>query len=228
MTDIQKQKIKLLRSSGKSYRDIAAEMGLKESTVKTYCNRSGLTDKDISLIRSKQKNKCLYCGAEIYQISKQKPKKFCSDKCRFAWWNKNRELKIKRALCTIKCRGCGKTLIQKPKTKPRRFCSDRCRLQWWSKHPNSGNRSGFSFICEYCGKEFKSYASKTRRYCSTHCYAQARCESNEKEGEKLIAEKTPCGTEFSNLPADCQCTACKWFADGKRGCPCKKEIDKNM
>lgn len=28
MTDIQKQKIKLLRSSGKSYRDIAAEMDL--------------------------------------------------------------------------------------------------------------------------------------------------------------------------------------------------------
>ena len=126
------------------------------------------------------------------------------------------------------CEECGKTLIQKPKTKPRRFRSDRCRLQWWSKHPNAGNRSGFSFICEYCGKEFKSYASKTRRYCSTHCYAQARCESNEKEREKLIAEKTPCGTELSNLPADCQCTACKWFADGKRGCPCKKEIDKNM
>lgn len=184
MTDIQKQKIKLLRSSGKSYRDIAAEMDLKESTVKTYCNRSGLTDKDISFMRSKQKNKCLYCGAEIHQIPKQKPKKFCSDNCRFAWWNKNRELKNKKALYTIKC--CG------------------------------------------CGKEFKSYASKTRRYCSTHCYAQARCESNEKEREKLIAEKTPCGTEFSNLPADCQCTACKWFADGKRGCPCKKEIDKNM
>ena len=93
MTDIQKQKIKLLRSSGKSYKDIAAETDLKESTVKTYCNRSGLTDKDISLMRSKQKNKCLYCGAEIHQIPKQKPKKFCSDKCRFAWWNNNRELK---------------------------------------------------------------------------------------------------------------------------------------
>lgn len=35
-------------------------------------------------------------------------------------------------------------------------------------------------VCEECGKEFKSYASKTRRYCSTHCYAQARCKSNEK------------------------------------------------
>ena len=126
------------------------------------------------------------------------------------------------------CEECGKALIQTPKTKPRRFCSDQCRLQWWSKHPNAGNRSGHSFICEYCGKEFKSYGSKTRRYCSTHCYAQARCKSNEKKREKLIAEKTPCGTEFSNLPTDCQCTACKWFIDGKRGCPCQKRIDKNM
>lgn len=126
------------------------------------------------------------------------------------------------------CEECGKVLVQKPKTKPRRFCSDQCRFQWWSKHPNAGNRSGFSFICEYCGKEFESYGSKTRRYCSTHCYAQARCKSNEKKRERLIAEKTPCGTELSNLPTDCQCTACKWFIDGKRGCPCKKEIDKNM
>ncbi|MGN0178036.1 MAG: helix-turn-helix transcriptional regulator [Monoglobaceae bacterium] len=126
------------------------------------------------------------------------------------------------------CEECGKVLIQMPKTKPRRFCSDRCKTQWWSKHPDAGNRSGFSFICEYCGKEFKSYVSKTRRYCSTHCYAQARCKSNEKKRERLIAEKTPCGTEFSNLPTDCQCTVCKWFFDGKRGCPCKKETDKNL
>lgn len=87
------------------------------------------------------------------------------------------------------CEECGKVLIQMPKTKPRRFCSDRCKTQWWSKHPNAGNRSGFSFICEYCGKEFKSYASKTRRYCSTHCYAQARCKSNEKKGKDLSQKK---------------------------------------
>lgn len=49
-----------------------------------------------------------------------------------------------------------------------------------------------------------------------------------KKGKDLSQKKTPCGTEFSNLPADCQCTVCKWFVDGKRGCPCKKETDKNL
>ena len=38
MTDIQKQKIKHLRSAGKSYKDIAVAMNLKESTIKTYPN----------------------------------------------------------------------------------------------------------------------------------------------------------------------------------------------
>lgn len=127
MTDIQKQKIKLLRSSGKSYRDIAAEMDLKESTVKTYCNRNGLTNMDISLMRSKQKNKCLYCGAEIHQMPKQKPKKFCSDNCRFAWWNKNRDLKNKKAVYTIKCRGCGKEFTSYG-NKTRKYCSHLCYI----------------------------------------------------------------------------------------------------
>lgn len=84
MTDIEKQKIKHLRSIGKSYKDISIAMNLKESTVKTYCNRNGLTDKDISLMSSEMKNKCLYCNAKIHQTPKQKPKKFCNDKCRFA------------------------------------------------------------------------------------------------------------------------------------------------
>ena len=34
MTDIQKQKIKHLRSIGKNYKDIAIAVNLKESTVK--------------------------------------------------------------------------------------------------------------------------------------------------------------------------------------------------
>ena len=44
-------------------------------------------------------------------------------------------------------------------------------------------------VCEECGKEFKSYVSETRRYCSTHCYAQARCKSNEKKGKDLSQKK---------------------------------------
>ena len=125
MTDIQKQKIKHLRSAGKSYKDIAVAMNLNESTVKTYCNRNGLTDKDISFMRSNQKNKCLYCSREIHQIPKQKPKKFCSDKCRFAWWTKNRDLKNKKAVYTIKCRGCGKEFASYG-NKKRKYCSHSC------------------------------------------------------------------------------------------------------
>ena len=128
MTDILKQKIKHLRLDGKSYKDIAAAMNLNENTVKTYCRRNGLTDKDITLMFSEKKNKCLYCGAKINQTPKQKPKKFCCDKCRFAWWNKNRELKNKKALYTIKCSGCGKEFTSYG-NKKRKYCSHSCYIK---------------------------------------------------------------------------------------------------
>ncbi len=126
------------------------------------------------------------------------------------------------------CEECGAVLLQFPHSKPKRFCSDECRMKWWNKHPQHSKRKSYTYICEYCGKEFKSYDSKARKYCSTRCSADARHKGNENQREKLVAEKAPCGTGFQDLPTDCQCTVCKWFVDGKRCCPCKKEIDKNI
>ena len=125
MTDIEKQKIKHLRSIGKSYKDISIAMNLKESTVKTYCNRNGLTDKDISLMFSETKNKCLYCGVKINQKQKQKPKKFCSDKCRMSWWKTHYSELNRKAMYSFKCGNCG-IEFQAYGNNHRKYCCRRC------------------------------------------------------------------------------------------------------
>lgn len=126
------------------------------------------------------------------------------------------------------CDECGKPIEQIPHKKPKRFCSDTCRFKWWGRHKDEGNKTKTTLTCEYCGKEFTVYGSKKQRYCSTSCYAKVRTKANNAKRERLIAEKTPCGTELQNLPTDCLCASCPWFVDGKRSCPCKKEIDRAL
>ena len=131
MTTEQAQQISYLRYAGKSYREIAGILHLGESAVKTHCSRHSLTDKSIETVRAgKGVAVCPCCGSVIVQIPKQKPRKFCSDKCRYDWWNKNQSLRRHQA--------------------------------------------GYSHVCAECGKEFYSYGSKKRKYCSRRCYITAR------------------------------------------------------
>lgn len=73
------------------------------------------------------------------------------------------------------CRHCGQPLIQCPKRKGRKFCSEACRRAWWKAHPELVDRKAFYLMtCAHCGKEFKSYGNRTRKYCSHACYIAAR------------------------------------------------------
>ena len=73
------------------------------------------------------------------------------------------------------CRYCGKPLSLSPKTKQRKFCSECCRRAWWKTHPELIHREAFyPMVCEHCGKEFKSYGNRKRKYCSHECYIAAR------------------------------------------------------
>lgn len=126
MTAEQKEKIKYLRTHGKSYKDIAVALGVKETTIKTFCYRNALTDTDIAELRvSVDKNICPNCGIAIIQKPKQKPRRFCCDKCRLTWWNVNRDLKNKKALYTLICVGCGKEFVSYG-NKERKYCSRDC------------------------------------------------------------------------------------------------------
>ena len=70
-----------------------------------------------------------------------------------------------------RCKNCDKPIYQPPGRKPKLFCSDKCRMAWWNSHRDAVNKKAYrTFTCEYCGKEFTSYATDTRKYCSRECY----------------------------------------------------------
>ena len=89
MTTAQKETLRKMRMVGKSYTDICRVLGAKESTVRTFCSRNGLTDKDLKQLPPQLADckTCPNCGRPLEQI----PKRFCSDACRQIWWSKNRQ-----------------------------------------------------------------------------------------------------------------------------------------
>lgn len=84
MTLEQKQTIWTLRRNGYSFGRIAEEMNLSRNTVKSYCYResvpTGHGKADITI--------CKNCGKRIVTANRQKS--FCSDHCRWNWWNQHR------------------------------------------------------------------------------------------------------------------------------------------
>jgi endogenous inhibitor of DNA gyrase (YacG/DUF329 family) len=75
------------------------------------------------------------------------------------------------------CLMCGKKLNQPATGRRRKFCSDECRRKWWLKHPEAIQKKESAYYektCIYCGKEFKTYGNKNRKYCSHDCYIHDR------------------------------------------------------
>ncbi|MBQ7045526.1 MAG: DUF2116 family Zn-ribbon domain-containing protein [Clostridia bacterium] len=76
---------------------------------------------------------------------------------------------------TKHCKNCGKPVLQSEKRREKKFCSDRCRMAWWNTHQDTVNRKAYyNLTCKYCGKEFKSYGNKNRKYCCRACYVASR------------------------------------------------------
>ena len=128
MTENQKVKIIKLRAAGQGYGTIAQELGISVNTVKSFCRRKSINEETAPkspLILSGKVTYCENCGQEILQVAKQKPRKFCSDKCRNAYWNGHLDLVQRRAYYTLRCRHCGK-VFQVYGDKGRKFCSREC------------------------------------------------------------------------------------------------------
>lgn len=97
-----------------------------------------------------------------------------------------------------KCQQCGREINMNDKLgRKSKFCSNKCRRTWWSNHPENKDKrekAWYSFICLYCGKEFKAYGNKNRKYCSRRCSQNHRYgHFKEKTGYEERMEK-----EFKN------------------------------
>jgi len=114
----QKQKILDLRRQGRTYADIAKNVNLPEGTVKSFCWRN--RQSTASSIEGLSNSTCYNCGQPLVPQPDAPPRKFCSDKCRFDWWRKNRKPNNSAV-----CADCNKEFFYYGKTK-RKYCSQAC------------------------------------------------------------------------------------------------------
>lgn len=125
MTDKERREITKLRKRGYGYKKIAALLGISLNTVKAYCRRHL---KDIELPKPRTEGTCPYCGGDVIQIQGHKTKRFCSDKCRVAYWNEHPEEVVRKAMYEFTCKHCG-VVFEAYGNNHRAYCSHACYIE---------------------------------------------------------------------------------------------------
>lgn len=124
LTDEDKQQIAEMRLAGKSYQKIADELGHSKNTVKSYLKRHGIEKSTLVGNEDLMYIYCLQCGAKLQQREKTKPKKFCNDACRMAWWSAHQD-RLNRKTIMRTCIHCGKE-FKVNESSSKKYCSSEC------------------------------------------------------------------------------------------------------
>ena len=107
--------------------------------------------------------KCPICGKLFKANTHGRPRKYCSDDCK---WEDIKTKRKKERIIEQKCQYCGKIFIG---NKDQIYCSDECRRQ--AEFQIRKENRIITQKCQYCGKTFKA---NKRKYCSLECYEKAR------------------------------------------------------
>ena len=78
MDNFERREIERMYRDGYGPTAISYELGISINTIKSYIRRHP---------SMKNASRCLYCSKVISQMKGHKVKKFCSDRCRSAYWN---------------------------------------------------------------------------------------------------------------------------------------------
>ena len=119
MTEEQKSAIIKLRKMGTAFSSIAEQLSLSINTVKSFYRRNSITDKQSVLPT------CKYCGTRLIQPHGKREKKYCSDKCRFLWWNSHRSELKKKTVRVCICSFCGES-FKAYRSENRKYCCRNC------------------------------------------------------------------------------------------------------
>ena len=111
-----KNEINTLRLAGLKPGEIAQRLGLPANTVRTHIRRHPEIPNTAV---------CPQCGKRILQTPGRRSKKYCSDRCRMAWWNSHPEDVNRKAYYTLVCRQCGKEFTCYG-NKNRKYCCRAC------------------------------------------------------------------------------------------------------
>ena len=128
VTQQQKEQISKLRASGASFGKIASALGVSVNTVKSYCKRNPMSAEVASVPRvPSHSGRCPQCGALLKQSPGHRQKRFCSPKCRMAWWSEHPEQMVRKNMSPVECLHCETVFLQYG-NRPRKFCSRGCYL----------------------------------------------------------------------------------------------------
>lgn len=130
MTAEQKRKIQDMRWRGLSCARIADLLGLSVGAVKMHCWRNNLPVRNASkdVENGEKRTQCKQCGKLLKQTPKSKPKTFCTDQCRLAWWSTHRDRLNRKAVYRLTCVYCGK-VFESYGNKGRKYCSHACYIK---------------------------------------------------------------------------------------------------
>ena len=128
MTEAQKKQIVTERERGRSYAQIACLTGLSVNSVKSCCRRHAAGRAPQAADGETQgQDRCEHCGRPVEQVPGCRHKRFCSDRCRMAWWNSHQDRVKRRANYEFTCPHCQKRFTAYGNAN-RKYCSHRCYI----------------------------------------------------------------------------------------------------
>lgn len=135
MTGYQAKQIRDFRMRGAGYKAIAAVTGLSRDIVRNYCKSHGLDGypEELSVNMTEQIRKglaCQNCGTPLIRPRTGRPRRFCSDRCRYEWWGvHSSELRSgSDANYKYTCAHCGREFTAYGNAH-RKYCSHDCYVQ---------------------------------------------------------------------------------------------------
>ena len=73
------------------------------------------------------------------------------------------------------CLHCRKPVEQPRSGREKKHCSDQCRMAYWNSHQDQVQKKAYyNLVCHFCGKEFRSYGNRDRKFCCRDCYLASR------------------------------------------------------
>ncbi|MBQ8953873.1 MAG: hypothetical protein IJ048_07125 [Clostridia bacterium] len=113
MNQLQMETIESLRAEGLTYDKIASAMSMSLSAIKMYFSR-----------KKAKIPRCDQCRCRL--VAKSKKARFCSDSCRFKWYQSHLDTSSNPEKYIHNCLTCGKVFFA---VKPASFCSRPCYYQ---------------------------------------------------------------------------------------------------